>query len=405
MKKISLFFSALCLSALLAAPVQALEVRSGSVYCFSPADFPADAGSGVLLTDVPDAQLGCLLLEGRRLRAGDALTGDQLSQLTFVPSGELSGSAVISCVGLGAEGPEMAQMTLKVGKNEPPVAEDSTFKTYKNIPGQVPLTVSDPDGDALTVTIVKAPKRGTCDVSDDGTVTYTPTENKVGKDAFTYTVTDTAGNVSEEATVRIEIQKPSDKQTYGDLEGDPALLAATWLREEGIYSGEVVAGQLLFGPEETVSRGEFIAMCAGLTGLGEDAECLSTGFVDDGETPDWLGRYVSQALRCGYLSGIPTSDGLALNAGAQITQAQAVKMISTLLGLPQADSAAVMAVGTDIPAWAAASAASAAGADLYTVTAPDAALTRREAALLLYRAGVYGDANAETSSLLSWAKK
>ena len=68
----------------------------------------------------------------------------------------------------------------------------------------------------------------------DGSVVYTPRENKVGKDSFVYTVTDEAGNVSREATVRIDILKPSDKEVYCDLSGDPALLAATWLRENGI---------------------------------------------------------------------------------------------------------------------------------------------------------------------------
>ena len=95
-------------------------------------------------------------------------------------------------------------MTLKIGsgKNEAPTAQDSDFETYKNIAAPVPLSIQDPENDELTVTIVSQPKRGTVEVSDDGTVTYTPTENKVGKDSFTYTVTDTAGNVSEEATVR-----------------------------------------------------------------------------------------------------------------------------------------------------------------------------------------------------------
>lgn len=386
------FLLALGIGALLTAPALAAEqtLCYDDVYCFSAADFPSDSGSGVLLTQVPEDALGQLLLGNRVLRAGDALTQSQLSALTFVPSGQETGSAVISCLSLTDHGAEEAELTLKIGsgKNEPPVAEDSKFRTFKNIPGQVPLTVSDPEGDPLTVTIVQAPKRGNCEVGDDGTVTYTPAENKVGKDSFTYTVTDSAGNVSEEATVHVVIQKPSDKQTYADMGGDEAQLAAAWLREEGIYTGQTVAGQLLFGPDETVSRGEFIAMCAAMMGLDEDAEALSTGFADEDETPQWLSLYVSEALRCGYLSGVRTEGGLALEADADITEDQAVQMVSAMLGLDRSDSAAVMTMTG--------------AADS---TASDQPLTRRQAAMLLYGASLYDSASGEGTSLLSWASK
>ena len=266
---------ALSLTALLFTPALAAETSLtwDDVYCFSQADFQAEDCAGVMLTEVPDQALGTLMLGNRQVRSGDVLTVEQLSSLTFVPGGDLTGDAVITCLKLTDNGTEEVQATLKIGsnQNQVPVAEDSEFTTYKNIPGQVPLTVSDPEGDPLTVTIVKAPKRGNVSLNDDGTVTYTPTENKVGKDSFVYTVTDSAGNTSQEATVRIEIEKPSDKQTYGDMDGDPAQLAAVWLREEGIYSGKTVAGQLLFCPDETVSRGEFIAMCVGLVGMDEES--------------------------------------------------------------------------------------------------------------------------------------
>lgn len=398
----------LCLSAILGTGVLAAEreVTYGDVVCFSPADFSAE--DGLLLTAVPEDALGRLQLGARTLKAGDVLTSDQLSEMTFVPSGELEGDAVISCLGRSPEGNlSQSEMTLKIGsgKNEPPVAEDSEFTTYKNIPGEIVLTANDPEGDELTVTVVKEPKRGSLTLGDGATVTYTPQENKVGKDSFTYTVTDAAGNTSEEATVRIKIEKPSDKQTYGDLQGHPAQLAATWLREEGIYTGRSVSGQLLFEPDEPVTRGEFIAMCVSLTGLQEEDGYLMTGFADDSETPQWLSPYVSTALRCGYISGVPTDQGLRLLAGCEITQAEAAKMISNLLALPQSDLETVMGQESVMPAWASGAAAALSQADLYTVTSPSASLTRGEAAQLLYGAFLEAEKNAEESSLLAWAKE
>ena len=397
----------LALLAILALPAWAAEptLDTESVYCFSQSDFQSDGCYGVMLTDVPARTLGTLMLGSRTLQAGDALPTGRLEELTFVPAGRQTGDAVISCLRVTDLGPTPYQLTLKIGaaKNEPPVAENSDFQTYKNIAGQVPLTISDPEGEPLTVTIVKEPKRGDVTIEADGTVTYTPLENKVGRDSFTYTVSDPAGNVSEEATVRVEILKPSDKRTYGEMAGDPAELAAVWLREEGIFSGETVSGTALFYPERTVTRGEFLAMCAGLMGQGPGGEVLSTGFADEADTPEWLSPHVSTALRCGYLTGMPSAEGLVLNASEQVTQAQAVKMVSGMLGLRGSDSETVMAAERSVPAWAAASVSAMAEADLFQVTDPNQALTRREAALLLYHAARYS--SLQETSLLSWAAK
>jgi hypothetical protein len=249
------------------------------------------------------------------------------------------------------------------------------------------------------VTIVKAPKRGTVEVAQDGTVTYTPKENKVGKDSFTYTVTDTAGNTSSEATVRIQIKKPSEKDTYADMADDPALLAATWLREAGVYEGEVVAGQRLFQPEETVSRGEFIAMCMKLTGVENDTEVLTTGFADSSETPQWLAPYVTAALKCGYISGVPTDEGLMLQADSDISRGEAAVIVSSMLEL--SDTETVMATDSTVPAWAATAVASLHQAGLFDASDSAQLLSRREAAELLYEVWQ----NAEESTLLSWAKE
>ena len=85
----------------------------------------------------------------------------------------------------------------------------------------------------LTYQLVKEPKRGTVELHDDGSFTYTPGKNKVGKDSFVFTATDPAGNVSNEACVKIRILKPADKATYQDMSGDKDAFAAMWLKDQG----------------------------------------------------------------------------------------------------------------------------------------------------------------------------
>ena len=397
--------SLLLAAAVLAFPASAVDdqVVWGEVYCFSSEDLTMEPDSlGIVITDVPSDSMGSVFLGTRKIVAGDVLTQQQAQQLTFVPTTGATGDAAVACMSITPDGlTEEAQMTLKIGsgKNEAPTAQDSDFETYKNIAAPVPLSIRDPENDELTVTIVSQPKRGTVEVSDDGTVTYTPTENKVGKDSFTYTVTDTAGNVSEEATVRIRILKPSDKETYQDMDGDPAQLAAMWLKENGIYRGSSVAGKLLFAPEEQVSRGEFTAMCVALTQT--QPELLETGFIDGDEMPLWLQPYVGAALKCGYLSGIPTENGLAMEASDPIRQGEAAVMLARVLNLPQSEDQSVLAQEDSLPAWAASAVSSMRDAGLEDLSDTAAPLTRRDAAMLLYSA--WNLAKNQESSLLSWA--
>lgn len=56
-----------------------------------------------------------------------------------------------------------------------------------------------------SVTIVTAPTKGTIINPLDGTIIYTPLAGQTGTDTFTYTVSNLASQVSNEATVTIDI--------------------------------------------------------------------------------------------------------------------------------------------------------------------------------------------------------
>lgn len=66
----------------------------------------------------------------------------------------------------------------------------------------------DPEGDLVTFQLVDKPARGQVALQEDGYFCYTPYENKKGKDTFTYVAVDANGNISQEATVKVTIEKP-----------------------------------------------------------------------------------------------------------------------------------------------------------------------------------------------------
>jgi VCBS repeat-containing protein len=93
--------------------------------------------------------------------------------------------------------------------NEPPVANDDEAMVKVERPAQIDVLANDaPDGapiDAASVTIVSSPINGAAQVLADGIVSYSPAPGFEGQDSFTYSVRDTAGRVSNVATVYIDV--------------------------------------------------------------------------------------------------------------------------------------------------------------------------------------------------------
>ena len=365
------------------AGVSALEVECDSTYCFSAEDFSAEeAISGICITGLPDASTGTVMLGSRVLRTGDILAADQLAQMTFSPLQTLEDQdAVVTYLPIYEDRVAPAvTMTIAIrGKEDKaPVAEDSAVETYKNLPNEGRLKVSDPEGQALTFTVTRQPKRGTVEVRENGTFLYTPKKNKVGVDSFTYTATDPAGNVSREATVTIQIMKPTDATQYTDTAGKSFRFAAEWMKNTGLFVGEKIGGALCFNSDKTVSRGEFLAMMVKALNIPVDEKADFTGYTD--EVPQWLKPYLAAAMRSGLTAGVQTLETGAFGAHDSITGGEAAVMLQNAMDLTV--SAAALENAED--SWAAAAVA-AMNENGIAITAGDV-LTRGQVAEILYQA-------------------
>ena len=317
---------------LLAIPAQAAETDSNQVYCFTAEDFSAEEPLvGICVTGLPDSRTGTVFLGARVVQPGDILTADQVSQMTFSPiRTEYDGAAQVTYLPI-YEGRVAPSATMSIAirgvEDKAPVAQDSTLETYKNLPAQSALKCHDPEGEALTYTVNRQPRRGTVEVNADGSFTYTPKKNKVGVDSFTYTATDPAGKVSREATVTIQILKPTDDKRYADT----AQFEAEWLRNTGIFQGEKFGNSLCFQPEKPVSRGEFMAMVMRLFSDDPGTETLNQ------DIPSWLQPYYAAALRSGFLTDFPLED---LNA--PITPQEAAAFLQNVLDVEESSALTVM---------------------------------------------------------------
>jgi VCBS repeat-containing protein len=360
----------------------AAEVDCDSSYCFSSGDFSDDeALTGICITGLPDIKTGTVMLGTRVIRVGDILTAQQIERMTFQPlNTEADQEAVITYLPIYENRVEKsATMTISIrGKvDQTPVAPDQAMETYKNLENSDTLKATDPEGQALTYTVTRHPKRGTLTIHEDGTFTYAPKKNKVGVDSFTYTVTDPAGNVSREATVTITILKPSDGARYTDTVGSSCRFEAEWLKNSGLFVGEQVGGELFFNEGRPMSRGEFLAMAVKLLELPMDSSLTAVGYQD--EIPSWLQPYLAAALRSGMTAGLSST---TFGAGESITGAEAAVMLHNALDL-SVSVGAIDAVDESVPEWAVT--AVAAMTENGVQIAPDQTLTRADVAVLLYQ--------------------
>ncbi|MDP1985560.1 MAG: Ig-like domain-containing protein [Sulfuritalea sp.] len=96
--------------------------------------------------------------------------------------------------------------------NHPPVTHSNKYTAQPGLPLKLNIlaNASDPDGNKLTVRIVKNPEYGKLAVNPDGTATYTPNPGWSGSDEFSFKASD--GMVESDAA-RITINVPkSEKQ-------------------------------------------------------------------------------------------------------------------------------------------------------------------------------------------------
>lgn len=339
---------------LLALPAAGAEVDCDGQYCFGSGDFSQEELRGICITGLPEQSLGAVLLGDRVISPGDILTAEQLDRLVLQPvRREEDISVPIDYLPVFSDrvGPRTSlTISIRGKENQAPVAEDFAAETYKNLPAEGKLKVKDPEGEAMTFSLVRGPKRGHVEIKEDGSFTYTPKKNKVGIDSFVYTATDASGKVSRESTVTITIVKPTDSTQYTDTVGRDCRFAAEWMKNTGIFVGEKLDGNACFLPEKPVSRGEFLAMLVRTLEIPTVEENTA---VWGEEVPQWLRPYLNAALRAGVTAGLP-QEGYA----EPITGAEAAAMLQNALALDAAE----------------------------TFSLAEGSLTRSDAALALYQA-------------------
>ena len=219
-----------------------------------------------------------------------------------------------------------------------------------------------------------------------GTLSASLPAADTGYHRATVTVSDASGNLGRASA---DIQPASDRTSpFADMTGHWAEQYATYLYDNGISMGTGV-DTVVYQPDKSITRAEFFTMVARWMDLDLTQYAgVELPFVDAASIPDWALDAVKAMYSLGILQGAGVEGGLAANASATISRAEAM----TILGRTQARGYAQPELTTDdagqVGDWALPYVQSLVGQGVVTPTdnklRPTDALTRGELAQLLY---------------------
>jgi PKD repeat protein len=139
--------------------------------------------------------------------------------------------------------------------NQPPAANDLSVTTSEGTALELDLPASDPDGDALSYSITSGPAHGSLGALDGAAVTYTPDQDYVGPDSFTYTVSDDA-LTSAPATVTITVEPAGHAPTTSDAALTTSEDTPREITLEGSDAdGDQLSFEVLSGPDHGALSG------------------------------------------------------------------------------------------------------------------------------------------------------
>ncbi|HHF3081704.1 TPA: tandem-95 repeat protein, partial [Vibrio diabolicus] len=189
---------------------------------------------------------------------------------TITPTADWNGSEILTFTATDLSGESVSQAVnftvapvADIVEDNATVVEDTP--TIINVLGNDTFEGTDK---VVSLDADNGPKNGTVIVNNNGTVTYTPDDNYVGKDTFTYVVT--SGGVSEFTTVEVNVTPVNDAPVAKDdiattqedtavtidvlpndtdVDGDTLSIQSASV-PEAQGKVEIVDGKLVFTPAE-----------------------------------------------------------------------------------------------------------------------------------------------------------
>ncbi len=370
-------------------------IKSGLVFSdvyFSEQDFMKCLGisavDSVTVEALPPAEDGALKLGTLYVAEGQTIKSEYLSMLRFVPASDaVSGTDITFSYG-DTEIPCVVKLLDVVNYAPTFASEADSVKTYRNVSCYGNVRSSDPEGDITDLQVVSYPQHGTLTVTNAsrGSYCYTPSADFIGEDSFVVVARDNYGNYSSVQTVSVRVEK--NGVFFADTAGHWCENAAIALYEAGAIDAVNYQNGLVFCPDDSVSREEFVTMVMKTIGVSTLTDS-DTSFADNASIDVRYRPYVATAQRMGYINGREYDGVMCFDPKATITKAEAAIVINSILNLEEGAYVATFADDGAIPTWAKGAIYALTGAGVFNgdgdgVIAPSAVLSRAQTVQMLY---------------------
>lgn len=375
---------------------------SGKKIVFSDLDFKQGLCipdfEKIKITSVPLPSEGTLMLAGRRVGAGTTIKRKNIGAMVFIPASkdvkECKFKFTTDDFANGAEVDFIIKFSEKV--NYAPttnnLSEDVIVNlTQREISVYGKMDAADKENDVLEYMIIKYPKHGNVKTinKNSGEYFYTPQDDYVGDDSFTYVARDEWGNFSKPAEVKISISERMSDVKYSDMTMHPEYNAAVALSAMGVMDGRLIGDGVYFMPDSEITVAEFITMAMKCANISADPDLTETFFDDDSEIPVPMKSYIATAQKLGIVCGSFTDGKLLLHPSDSITKYEAAVIMA---GVLDADMTAEIPVFNDqntVPVWAKGAVAAMCSLGIFDGKSDkimgDAILTKAECASYLYK--------------------
>lgn len=311
----------------------------------------------ITIITLPPIADGYLQLGTLRVQRGQTIARQDLSSLQFVPASAQTKVSEFEVANGGCEISYQMKCALQfyIGENTAPVVANPVqcVSTLTDVAVMERLLAQDPQGDSMLYTVAEQPKHGVFTWLDQkmGTYRYIPELGYTGNDAFSYTVQDCYGYISEEAQVQITIS-PTESALYVDMIANSAHAAAIRLSEAGVITGMQIGGKRVFDPERKVTRCEFLTMAMKAAGYDVSGITVSLPFADAAEIPQAYLQTVMTAYAGGIIKGEEKNGKQIFAPNGEITRAEAAVILQRMVNAAVPTSVPGFADTSEIPVWA-----------------------------------------------------
>jgi uncharacterized repeat protein (TIGR03803 family)/VCBS repeat-containing protein len=164
------------------------------------------SASGTLTATDPDGNRLTYSIVSNGAKGTATITNASMGRFSYTPGANANGSDLFTFkANDGLLDSNIATVTITITPvNDPPVASDGSLSTRRNTSATGTLQATDIDGNGLTFSVSKAPKKGGVVVdASTGAFTYSPNTNYTGSDSFTFKVSD--GTATATGTITITV--------------------------------------------------------------------------------------------------------------------------------------------------------------------------------------------------------